>query len=51
MRYEIKLDRLEQIISNIWGTYKTLEFYQVNKENILNLNSIDTAGSGKQTDS
>ena len=48
MRYEIKLDRLEQIISNIWGTYKTLEFYQVNKENILN--SIDTAGSGKQTD-
>ena len=49
MRYEIKLDRLEQIISNIWGTYKTLEFYQVNIENILN--SIDTAGSGKQTDS
>ena len=49
MRYEIKLDRLEQIISNIWGTYKTLEFYQVNKEYILN--SIDTEGSGKQTDS
>ena len=29
VRYEIKLDRLEQIISNIWGTYKLLEFYQV----------------------
>ena len=29
VRYEIKLDRLEQIISNIWGTYNLLEFYQV----------------------
>ena len=36
VRYEIKLDRLEQIISNIWGTYSLLEFYQVNNVTILN---------------
>ena len=34
VRYEIKLDRLEQIISNIWGTYSLLEFYQVNNATI-----------------
>ena len=34
VRYEIKLDRLEQVISNIWGTYKLLEFYQVKNETI-----------------
>lgn len=36
VRYEIKLDRLEQIISNIWGTYNLLEFYQVNHGTISN---------------
>ena len=41
VRYEIKLDRLEQIISNIWGTYNLLEFYQVNNDAILN--SVDKA--------
>jgi len=34
VRYEIKLDRLEQIISNIWGTYNLLEFYQENRQTV-----------------
>ena len=49
VRYEIKLDRLEQIISNIWGTYNLLEFYQVNNDTILN--SVQGEYSGEQADS
>ena len=30
VRYEIKFDRLEQIINKIWSTYNTFEFYQEN---------------------
>ena len=47
VRYEIKLDRLEQIISNIWGTYSLLEFYQVNNGTILN--SADKARLFRRT--
>ena len=49
VRYEIKLDRLEQIISNIWGTYSLLEFYQVNNATILNSADEASVQENRQT--
>ena len=34
VRYEIKFDRLEQVINNIWSQYALLEFYQENMETV-----------------
>ena len=49
VRYEIKLDRLEQIISNIWGTYNLLEFYQVNNGTISNSKEKVSVQENRQT--
>ena len=49
VRYEIKLDRLEQIISNIWGTYNLLEFYQVNHGTISNSKEKASVQENRQT--
>lgn len=49
VRYEIKLDRLEQIISNIWGTYNLLEFYQVNHGTISNSKEKVSVQENRQT--
>lgn len=49
VRYEIKLDRLEQIISNIWGTYNLLEFYQVNHGKISNSKEKASVQENRQT--
>ena len=45
IKYELRFDRLEQIINSIWSMYQMFEFYQENRDTVERLTLEDFASS------
>eukprot|EP00092_Neocalanus_flemingeri_P000983 GFUD01001050.1.p1 GENE.GFUD01001050.1~~GFUD01001050.1.p1 ORF type:complete len:584 (-),score=158.50 GFUD01001050.1:171-1853(-) len=45
IKYELRFDRLEQTINNIWSMYQMFEFYQENRDTVERLTLEDFATS------